>query len=300
MLRHSAVFLNQAGLGEIPMPRPEELREGWEVRSLSVVRSWSSQPLSYGNSGVLRNGFAITVSLTPTKRRTIVNGNLVFDGWAPAGATRIHRPGEHVATELLTGFDHIAIYIPANIFNTILHDRYDVDPGTFDIVDPLWRIDAVVESNLRCALSALEDKSTTSFIYLNAMARSLAEHVIYWHSNVAGKASAGRPPESAAMRRVAHFIDANIDKNLTLADLAAVAEQSPDQFRRAFKVFAEMSPHQYLIQRRVARACELMRSRARPRLSEIALECGFADQSHLSTTFRRVLGVSPARFQRRS
>ena len=99
------------------------------------------------------------------------------------------------------------------------------------------------------------------------------------------------------VRRVLAYIDANLDTPLKNKDLAAIARLSPFHFNVAFRNSVGDSPHEYVIRRRMERAQGLMLSTERS-LSEIAAECGLADQAHLTRLFRRALGESPAAWRR--
>ncbi len=99
------------------------------------------------------------------------------------------------------------------------------------------------------------------------------------------------------VRRVLSYIDANLETTIRNKDLAAVARLSEFHFNVAFRNSVGHSPHEYLMRRRVERAQGIMLSTGRP-LSEIAAECGLADQAHLTRLFRRVVGDSPAAWRR--
>lgn len=80
-------------------------------------------------------------------------------------------------------------------------------------------------------------------------------------------------------------------------ELAQHAQLSPSQFGRAFKTSVGMTPHQWIISRRVARARALI---AQPHLSlaEVANLCGFADQSHLAREFRKTEGMTASTWRK--
>ena len=99
------------------------------------------------------------------------------------------------------------------------------------------------------------------------------------------------------VRRVLAHIDANLGTTIRNQDLAAVARLSTFHFAVAFRSSVGDSPHGYVIRRRVERAQGLMLSTEKP-LSEIAAECGLADQAHLTRLFRRIVGESPAAWRR--
>ncbi len=95
--------------------------------------------------------------------------------------------------------------------------------------------------------------------------------------------------------RVIEFIDANLVRPVSLAELAAVAGMGVRQFCRAFRASIGDSPHQYLLNQRVERAKSLIA--AGRALSEVALDSGFADQSQLTRTFVQRVGVTPAAYR---
>jgi AraC family transcriptional regulator len=101
----------------------------------------------------------------------------------------------------------------------------------------------------------------------------------------------------AASRRVQVFVEANLDRSLQTADLAARAGLSAYHFARAFRRSMGMTPRAYVEGRRIARARTLIENTDRP-LVEIAAQTGFSSQSRLTTAFRRLVGFTPATFRR--
>jgi AraC family transcriptional regulator len=94
------------------------------------------------------------------------------------------------------------------------------------------------------------------------------------------------------LRLVLDYINDNLSSTLRLGELAAIAGVSPSHFGALFRRATGLAPHEYVIQRRVDRACELLRNRAMS-IPEAAVAVGFYDQSHLTRHMRRVLGFSP-------
>jgi AraC family transcriptional regulator len=100
-------------------------------------------------------------------------------------------------------------------------------------------------------------------------------------------------------KRALEYIEDNLGSKMGVRDVADLVALSPGHFSRAFKQSLGSSPMAYVAARRVERA-KLMMTSTRERLTDIALACGFADQSHLTRSFRRVVGMSPGRWRRTS
>lgn len=100
-------------------------------------------------------------------------------------------------------------------------------------------------------------------------------------------------------RRTLAYIEENLGSKLTIRELAALVSFSKSHFSRAFKRSLSLPPMAYIAKRRVERA-KLMMLATGEQLTEIALACGFADQSHLNRSFRRMVGMSPGLWRRTS
>lgn len=104
--------------------------------------------------------------------------------------------------------------------------------------------------------------------------------------------------EAGPIRRARRLIDDLYMQDLTLESLAAVAGLSRYYFLRAFRRDVGVTPHAYLTGRRIAAAKALLAGAAP--LSEVALACGFYDQSHFSRAFKGCVGVTPGQYRRGS
>jgi AraC family transcriptional regulator len=101
----------------------------------------------------------------------------------------------------------------------------------------------------------------------------------------------------ARLARVRDWVQANLAEPFGLAEMAASAGLSAFHFSRAFKLATGQTPRAYVLARRLDHARELLADPSLP-LAEVAQRCGFADQAHFTTQFRRALGVTPGVWRR--
>ena len=95
-------------------------------------------------------------------------------------------------------------------------------------------------------------------------------------------------------------IHEEFERPISLAELAALCQLSQSQLLRAFRQRYGTTPHKYLLKRRIEKAKRVLLSETEIPLAQIALDLGYADQSHLSRAFVAATGVTPNRFRRHS
>lgn len=93
-----------------------------------------------------------------------------------------------------------------------------------------------------------------------------------------------------------NYIEQHIQKKISVAELSSIAFLAQSQFYALFKAQMGTTPHQYVLQKRLELAKQLIAERQKP-LSEVAQLCGFSSQSSFSQAFRRLYGTSPTRYQ---
>jgi AraC-like DNA-binding protein len=103
--------------------------------------------------------------------------------------------------------------------------------------------------------------------------------------------------DCSRVARVTEHIEKNLDGRLLTVNLASMARLSVSHFTREFERTVGLSPHRYLVRRRIARAQMLMLT-TDISLAQIAILCGMSDQAHLSRCFRQVVGHPPAAWRR--
>lgn len=126
-------------------------------------------------------------------------------------------------------------------------------------------------------------------LYADSLGLALALHLI---RRFPASSPKPRGLSRAQLERVTSYIEAHIDRDLSLQRLAAVAQVSASHLKNAFRHSTGSPVHEYVVRRRVERAKALLLRGEMP-ASQVALEVGFAHQSHMARCMRRVLGVTP-------
>jgi len=104
----------------------------------------------------------------------------------------------------------------------------------------------------------------------------------------------GLPPR--VLQQVREYVDAHVESSISLEVLAGIAGLSISRFAHAFGQSEGMTPHEYVMQRRVQRARELLARTDLP-LAEIACASGFSDQGHFTCRFQEHVGTTPSNYR---
>lgn len=187
-----------------------------------------------------------------------------------------------------------SIHLPRSLFESTARTR-KYDPSQ------IMRLTCCVQDMaLNALLDALADEmrnpSQIGPLYVESMATSIA---LYLGRRAERQMDMTAPLQmyQRKFHNILEKIDANLDRALTLDELASDAGMSRAHFIKSFRRLTGATPHQFLIGKRVKLAASLIQSTELP-LCEIALRSGFSSQSHLTETFRKVMGTTPFQYRR--
>jgi AraC family transcriptional regulator len=147
--------------------------------------------------------------------------------------------------------------------------------------------------------SELDAGCPSGKIYGDGLAIALAARLLGRYSaHVTTSHNCNALMSGYTLRRVTEYIEDNLTKDLTLAQIADVAHMSPHYFSRAFRKSTGIPPHKYVIDRRIEKAKILLSDNHLP-LVEVGLSVGFQNQSHFTTLFHKRTGVTPKVYRSR-
>lgn len=210
----------------------------------------------------------------------------------PAGApTRwnLHQEGD---------VRHLHLYLHPAFVHAAAADA-GVNPDRVEIIPAIGARDARFEQIGLAFLSELRSGGLGGRLYAESLATLLAVQLVR-HQSSAGLPAPSRASSlsRAALERVTDYVEEHLADDVSLAALAGSVGLSPFHFARLFRESTGLSPHQFVIRRRVERAKLLLATTDAP-LSAIARIVGFSSASHLALHVRRLTGATPSDLRER-
>lgn len=170
---------------------------------------------------------------------------------------------------------------------------FQMDAKQSDLANHFRKQDLQLQHIAMLFLAELQSGGIMGQLYIESLTQALVIHLLRHYSEVAQIVT---PPDTSLthtqLRQAIDYIHTNLDRDLSLSQIASVINISPTYFASLFKSATGTSPHQYVIQQRVERA-KLLLSKPNLAIADIALQVGFSSQSHLTQQFKRFTGVTP-------
>ena len=189
----------------------------------------------------------------------------------------------------------VSLHIMKSLVETAA-DGMGLDVDRVSIVPQLQLREPRVQHVLWALKAGLESGETLGRLYGDSLGLALAAQLLRPYAPIAPRPLRNGLSERGLRRVIEHVRD-RLEFDLPLRELAGIANLSPSHFSVLFKLSMGMPVHQYVIKCRVERAAELLLGdNLLP--SDVALQVGFANQSHMARSMRRVMGVTPTILKR--
>jgi len=214
------------------------------------------------------------------------------------GALALYDLRKSWVADIRDPFDNLSVYIPFGSFrdfaaergSSFLELRYDVEEV---------RYDAVMLHLMQAILPVLERPHEVSTLFLDSLFLAVRDHIAATYGTFSTKTTSNKWGLTARqLRHALEYIEAHLSEDVSLAEVANASITSVSSLTRGFNASLGVSPHRWVLKRRIALAQRLMYEGATP-LSEVAVCCGFADQSHLTRVFMRQVGSTPTVWRRK-
>jgi AraC-like DNA-binding protein len=194
-------------------------------------------------------------------------------------------------TDGLRSVRELRMSVAPSVLETILGD--DLDSSKTDTPVVLLYDDKVAKCAALLA-DACTECSSGDRLYGESLTTALTAILFSRRSAPTPRASG---LSRSQLRRAMEYLDAHLAEDISLGEMAALVGLSQSQFARSFKTSTGVPPYQWFLDARIKRAQELL-LHGDESIASIAIQTGFADQSHLTKTFRRVTGATPKNWQR--
>jgi AraC family transcriptional regulator len=198
----------------------------------------------------------------------------------------------------------LELYLPAAILERIALGDFATMPfgrnpshATITLIDRFAIRDSLLEQLILTLYKELEYNNSHNSLYIESLQNLVAVHLLQYHCSVRilDTVEKGKLSKSK-LRQVLDYIQANLDRDLSLLELAGVVQLSSHHFGKLFKQSMGVSPYQYVLKCRIEKATELL---VNEQLSivEVGQQVGFYDQSHFSNVFRRHTNLTPRQYR---
>ena len=274
-------------------------RRSWTLLS-AEIRSFAAgefDPFTPPNAEITQV-IADTGGATSTRQSGGVRQEVI----AVPGSTWLCPAGiREEATRLSHNFPEVLhVYIPQHSF-VHLDNEGSVDCSTRNVRYEYLENDPIINRVTSEIIKELHDETSSGGLRIDALAIDLIGTLARNHMEV----SPSRMPLAFAkglldrqrLDRVLQYIEANLDADITVSDLANAACFSLFHFARAFHLATGRPPHTYISERRLDRARHLL-AYSDASLVDISLTCRFSGQANFSKAFKRAMGTSPGQFRR--
>ena len=202
---------------------------------------------------------------------------------------------------LIRWHECLHIYLPSSRFAELSEVRGGASVAARQVRYVSGLDDGLIRQIAWTLLEELQAPTAAGRIVAETLAISLTARLVQvCAASVTTRQAAHGPQgglDDARLARVLDFVDANLERDIGVDDLAAAACISPFHFSRMFHTRMGMPPSRYLSRRRLERAKVLLAS-AEATISQVALACCFSSQANFTRAFRRATGLTPGAFRR--
>ncbi|MFG1350896.1 helix-turn-helix domain-containing protein [Xanthobacter autotrophicus] len=274
------------------------LGEGQELAGHGFViyrKSHAGSSLHRVETPPSHRGVLVGVSLTGGHRRRIFTGTRSVSYDFAADSCYIRPFADDYRADIETGFEFLLLEISqAALHRTCAESGVPLAGG---LSAPPAETDTVLAHLGRALLPALAHAATASALFVDQVVCAMQTHLVSRYHGVTVRAERGGGLSDLQMRRAQELLLAGMDSTVLIGDIASACDVSRSYFIRAFRQATGATPYQWLLARRVERARALL-TRSALSLAEVAIQCGFSDQSHMTRTFARLTGSTPGAWRR--
>ncbi|MGH0276130.1 helix-turn-helix domain-containing protein [Sinorhizobium meliloti] len=290
MALHEA--LNAAG--RVPGPIVKSIAAG----DINVTRTYSDRfDLDVAPAVPCTDAFGVIVQLRDfDTHRLWRRGQLVYEGGHPKASLAITDLRDQWQCHHLSPFDNIRFHIPFSRMRAFAEEVGRSEYMALACVQ--GRIDPVMHGLAQALLPSLDNPNKANPLFLEQINLAMLAHLSQTYGGLHFPVDKKGTLSPWQERLATDFLASHFNKPFSIGDLASRCGLSRSYFNKAFKESFGRTPSKWLTEYRVARVKEMLLLDLS--IAEVSINCGFADQSHMTRVFTSLTGDTPARFRRKN
>ncbi|WP_186307827.1 helix-turn-helix domain-containing protein [Paraburkholderia sp. BCC1884] len=264
-----------------------------------VIGHWRERVIGVEqNAPIYADHFCIDVLLKRTFLECHKGGQRIYRGTADFGAIQITAPETDIKCSFSSPNEALHLFVSRGL----LEETFDLIgtkncSSNFGLQDPNFSVNPSIGALGRILFDSQQSSDMCEAIWSESLSLALLVKVISLNKDCLKQPqiSSGSLP-IWRQRRVLEFIDGNMCKKISLADMAGQAGLSRMHFASQFKRATGTTPHLFLLQKRVEKAKDLLLDQNLS-IQDVAFDVGFGSQSHFTVVFRKLTGITPTHWR---
>jgi len=275
--------------GQVTVRSPDTGWEGVSVRGYRYAGSDVEVP-------AMRDYMVVAYRRGTTVMRRRIDGDWVRETLGPGDVSLLTRAaGSHWIWP--ENIEVVHVYLTQDELAATCREMYEHDVEDIELHDVVKANDPAIHRTAMQIAQEAAQGAAGNKLMVNALSSQLAVHILRRHAQVRFRESGGDGGLSFRQdRAVRDYVRNHLCETISLNDLAAEIGLSRFHFARRFRSATGVTAHEFVLQARVDRARAMLQRSSTP-LPEIARQCGFADQSHLTREFKKRVGTTPGAYR---
>ncbi len=240
--------------------------------------------------------FWLSMNLRDVEVQRSISGNTEF-AFLPANSITLAEPLASVECFVGSETEAFHVFIRPELMQEVANETFEADLNELSLKPVFGQVDGSLSLLTQVVKQMLREKYGDSRLRVDYISRAICTDLFIKYSQIriSSPDDFGLTPKQR--RLVDEYIRENIDKEISSEVLASLCSMGKTTLFRRFRASHHMPPHQYVLRMRVDKAKQMLNDTTYS-LAEIGLACGFSNQAHFATIFKRFTRVTPTRFKR--
>lgn len=287
----SAYLENFASIGSTPVLSSEHL--GWSNINLT---QWNRISPNVAYDGSLHSKHLITIHGSSNQMKIHTHEQAsALERVTQSGDIQILPVGAQLHCQWTQAMSFLKMEIAPAFINQVAFESGFGDHGKLELERKNLFRDSKLLQLSDWMVEELRNGGASGKLYRDSLANMTVVHLLQHYTTRSHRCNKPNKLTNQQVSIVMEYMQANLDKDMSLEELAVIGNVSLSHLVRLFKQQTSFTPHQYLIRLRIERSKRLIRC-GNSGMKDIAVQVGFSDQGHFSRLFKRETGFTPMQY----